>query len=317
MWDRKIVSASVLLKNRRKKARITGVCFWKLMVCIFIFRIRLKTFRFVSKKLLMYQLLNAIICGAAFLLAFIISANQNRVNIKANRWFGIFVFCISLILLENIIIAMGAISEDAILSGLINTSNFMVAPVFYLSVCYYIEPIRQWKTSDYFHFSFAFLSLALLVISHLIDSRAAPEDISPENLQTATMLFNLIFSLYVFTYCFLAYRKISKHQNTIRLLNSAFENIDLKWLKNITEGVIFITFFWVFDILFKLSEGSRAFDLISSLIYLFGIFYIAYYWQQQKEIFPYELKEREEIETIIIETDLPEGKRKNYWLMKN
>ncbi|WP_121329233.1 AraC family transcriptional regulator [Flavobacterium sp. 81] len=46
------------------------------------------------------------------------------------------------------------------------------------------------------------------------------------------------------------------------------------------------------------------------MIYFLSILYITYYWQKQKEIFPYSLKEKEEIETIIVETSLPEGKRK-------
>lgn len=258
----------------------------------------------------MYSILNAIICGAAFLLAFIIFINQDKVNVKANRWFSVFIFCIFLILLENVITDIGVLSEDSIYYQLLNISNFVVAPVFYLSVSYYIEPIRKWKIVDYFHFCFASLIFTLLLISCFIDSKTEPDDISPEIVKTIEKLFNFIFSLYVFTYCFLAYKKISKHENTIRLLNSDFENLDLKWLKNIVIGVVFITFFWIVDILFGISEENKVFDIVSSLVYFSGILYIVYYWQKQKEIFPYSLKDKEEIETIIVETSLPEAKRK-------
>lgn len=258
----------------------------------------------------MYSILNAIICGAAFLLTFIIFVNQNKVNIKANRWFGSFIFCIFLILVEDVIIDSKILSEDDILNQLINISSFVVAPVFYLSVSYYIEPVRKWKTIDYFHFCFAFLIFTLLILSWIIDSKVEPEDISPEIEQKTIAIFNFIFSLYVFIYCFLAYRKIIKHENTIRLLNSVSENLDLKWLKNIIVGVIFITIFWILDIVFQISEGNKTFDILTSLIYFLSIFYITYYWQKQKEIFPYSLEEKKEIETIIVETSLPEGKRK-------
>ncbi|SHM60362.1 helix-turn-helix domain-containing protein [Flavobacterium chilense] len=258
----------------------------------------------------MYSIFNAIICGAAFLLTFIIFVNQNKVNIKANRWFGCFIFCIFLILLENVIIDSKILSETDILNELINISSFIVAPVFYLSVCYYIEPVRKWKAIDYLHFSFAFLVFILLVMSWAIDDNTKPEDISPEIVQKTIAIFNFIFSLYVFIYCFLAYKKIIKHEKTIRLLNSTSENLDLKWLKNIIVGVIFITIFWIFDIVFQISEGNKTFDILTSLIYFLSILYITYYWQKQKEIFPYSLKEKEEIETIIVETTLPKGKRK-------
>ncbi len=258
----------------------------------------------------MYSILNAIICGSAFLLTFIIFVNQNKVNIKANRWFGSFIFYIFLILFEDVIIDSKILQEDDILNQLINISSFVVAPVFYLSVSYYIEPVRKWKTIDYFHFCFAFLIFTLLILSWIIDSKAEPEDISPEIEQKTIAIFNFIFSLYVFIYCFLAYRKIIKHENTIRLLNSVSENLDLKWLKNIIVGVIFITIFWILDIVFQISEGNKTFDFLTSLIYFLSIFYITYYWQKQKEIFPYSLEEKKEIETIIVETSLPEGKRK-------
>ncbi|RKR11371.1 LOW QUALITY PROTEIN: AraC family transcriptional regulator [Flavobacterium sp. 81] len=177
-------------------------------------------------------------------------------------------------------------------------------------MCYYIEPVRKWKAIDYLHFSFAFLIFILLIISWIIDDNNKPEDISPEIVQKTIAIFNFIFSLYVFIYCFLAYRKIVKHKKTIKLLNSTSENLDLKWLKNIIVGVIFITIFWVLDIVFQISEGNKTFDILTSLIYFLSILYITYYWQKQKEIFPYSLKEKEEIETIIVETSLPEGKRK-------
>lgn len=258
----------------------------------------------------MYSIFNAIICGAAFLLAFIIFINQNKINIKANRWFGFFIGCIFLILLENVIVDSKILSEDDILNQLINISSFVVAPVFYLSVCYYIEPVRKWKTIDYLHFSFAMLIFTLLICSWVIDNKSEPEDISPEIVQQTIAIFNFIFGLYVFVYCFLAFRKIAKHQKTIKLLNSTSENLDLKWLKNIIVGVIFITIFWILDIVFQLSEGNKTFDILTSLIYFLSMLYIAYYWQKQKEIFPYSLKEKEEIETIIVETTLPKGKRK-------
>ncbi|UWY28269.1 helix-turn-helix domain-containing protein [Flavobacterium sp. TR2] len=258
----------------------------------------------------MYSIFNAIICGAAFLLAFIIFINQNKINIRANRWFGSFIACIFLILLQNVIVDCKILGEDDILNQLINISSFVVAPVFYLSVCYYIEPVRKWKAIDCLHFSFAFLIFILLVCSWLIDNKSEPEDISPEIVQKTIAIFNFIFSLYVFIYCFLAYRKIAKHQKTIKLLNSTSENLDLKWLKNIIVGVIFITFFWILDIVFQISEGNKTFDTLTSLIYFLSILYITYYWQKQKEIFPYSLKEKEEIETIIVENTLPEGRRK-------
>lgn len=258
----------------------------------------------------MIQLIDLILCGAAFLLTFIIFVNTNKVNTKANQWFGAFIFCIFLLLLENIFLSTKLLQEDDFVFEFISLSSFTITPIFYLSVSYYVEPLKKWRTLDYLHFGFAFLMLTLVVLSHFIDEKAKTEDLNPETVANVTLLFNIIFCLQVIPYFVLAYKKIRKHQRTIRLLNSSVENMDLKWLKNIIISVFIIALFWVLDIVFYLSEKSAIFDCVSSLIYLFGIFYITFFWLKQKEIFPYNLAEKEEIEIIIEETTLSKDNRK-------
>lgn len=258
----------------------------------------------------MIHLIDSILCGATFLLVFVIFINTNKVNTKANQWFGAFVFCVFLILLENILLFTKLFKEDDFVFEMISVSSFIISPFFYLSISYYVEPIKKWKTSYFLHFGFALLMIFLITLSHLIDAEVKPEDVNTEIVENASIVFYIVFSLQVILYCVLAIIKIIKHQKNIQFFNSTVENVDLKWLKNIIISVFIIAVFWVGDIVFKLSDTNSIFDVGSSLIYLFGIFYIAYYWLKQKEIFPYNLIEKEEIETIIVETALPEDNRK-------
>lgn len=258
----------------------------------------------------MINLIDLILCGAAFLLTFLIFVNTNKVNTKANQWFGAFVFCIFLLFLENVLLFTKLLKEDDIFIEIISISSFVISPIFYLSVSYFVEPIKKWKTIESLHFFFALLMLILILMSHFFEAEIKPEEVNPETVANATIIFNIIFSLQVIPYCVMAYIKIIKHQKNIQFFNSTIENIDLKWLKNIIISVFIIAVFWVGDIVFKLSETNSIFDIGSSLLYIFGVLYIAYYWLKQKEIFPYNLIEKEEIETIIVETAQPEDNRK-------
>ena len=258
----------------------------------------------------MLNLIDVINCGAAFLLAFIIFINTNKVNSKANQWFGVFVFCFFLLLLENVLLFTKTLKENNIVIEIISISTFVISPIFYLSVSYFVDPIKKWKTTYFLHFFFAFLMLTLILIAHFFEQELKPEKVNPETVAYTTLLFNLIFSLQVIPYCLLAFVKINKHQKNIQSLHSTIEDIDLKWLKNIIIGVFIIAIFWVGDIVFKLSDTNSIFDIASSLIYLLGILYITYYWLKQKEIFPYNIFEKEEIKTIITETTFNENNNK-------
>lgn len=92
----------------------------------------------------MTNLIDLILCGAAFLLTFLIYVNTNKVNTKANQWFGAFVFCIFLLFLENVLLFTKLLKEDDIFIEIISITSFVISPIFYLSVSYFVAPIKKW-----------------------------------------------------------------------------------------------------------------------------------------------------------------------------
>lgn len=258
----------------------------------------------------MIHLFDSVLCGATFLLAFIIWVNNNKFNTKANHWFSAFVFCIFLLVLENILLYTKIIPENVLISEMISLVSLIIAPVFFLSICYYVYPVRKWKKTDFLHFAFATLIFVLILLSHLIPVESPPKKVSEEAINTASLILNTLFGLQVISYCILAFLKIGRHQKNIQLINSTVEHINLEWVKNITICIFIIALFWVSDIIFNLSDSSERFDIISSLVYIIGILYTTYYWQRQKEIFPYDVKAKEEINVIINETAIPLDSRK-------
>ncbi len=260
----------------------------------------------LAKPLPMSQLINPILLGSTFLLAFVIFCNPYQVNKRANVWFGAFVVCFFLIVLQN----SGLFNENGLWFQFLGISNFAIAPIFYLSVCYYAVPFKSWKRRDFLHFAFAFFILLITVASLFLDKEIPGPERDAAYLGVAELIFNLLFGLQLAIYCTLAYQKIAKHRQNILLLNSTIEYIELKWLQNLCIGVIVLAFFWLADILFKLSEASSLFDELTSLLYLAGVLYIAYQWLRQKEVFPYNLVEQKELKAIIAETTQTELERK-------
>lgn len=247
----------------------------------------------------MGHLADSILLGSSFLLTFLIFYNPNQVNKSATPWFGSFMCCIFLIVLENFLVSTGAFREQDQLMEYLNLSSFIIAQLFFLSISYYVEPSKRWKNTEYLHFGPAFIILILLLGTSMFQIQPAEEDISGQGLEKAGVVVNIIFSTQVIAYCLLTYRKLTRHQKNILQLNSSLKHIDLKWLQHISAGIILMAFFWIADILFNLSDTHQTFDHLTSILYLTGILYIACHWFRQKDIFPYSIPEKEQLAAFI------------------
>ncbi|HOZ75556.1 MAG TPA: helix-turn-helix domain-containing protein [Flavobacterium sp.] len=247
-------------------------------------------------------------CGSTLLLAFLLLVNPQKVNTKGNLWLGMFVFSLFLLTVEEALeISHHTINET--LLSFITLACFVVAPVFFLSVCYFIAPERKWKKTNFLHFGFAFVMLLSVLLS-MIENAPDNDDTSPELKKTISLVFNLICCTQLFLYVVVSYRKIVNHRKHIRLYSSSVENIDLKWLQYIGIGVVLMASVWALEILLGLSETNVLFDTLSNIAYLFGILLIAYHAMKQKEIYPFSDIEKNEILEIVSEIEMPVENRK-------
>jgi AraC-like DNA-binding protein len=250
----------------------------------------------------MDQLISFFVAGTTLLLAFLVFANINQVNNKVNRWYGSFILCIFLIQFNDLLEKTEILKTRMPINDFLGITDFIVAPVFYFSVIYFIQPDRKWRARDNFHFAFAFIMLLLNVLSVLIE---VPPTTTADKKNATVIItaFSLIFCLQVISYCIVAYRKITAYQKQLFLYASNTDAINLKWLQKVVICVLIITALWLIDIVFKLAKTYVFFDHFASLIYLGGIFFIAYFSLKQKEYFQLNKQEKEEIDVIIIETE--------------
>lgn len=195
------------------------------------------------------NIINYFCVGSSLLLAFLLIVNPQKVNKKANAWFGVFIFCIFWLLFGDILIANKLFPRNEYWILAMNFPNFILAPIFYLSVTYYINPTKKWRNKNLLLFPFAFFIIGLNIFVKLVRNPGeTDEKFFPPWFFIA---FGIVFSLQLIPYFYLSYRKIIKHQKNIKLFSSTLENVDLKWLEYMIIGSLVMAAFWIANILLK------------------------------------------------------------------
>lgn len=246
----------------------------------------------------MNNILAIIIPGTCLMLLFILLVNVHKVNVNANKWLALFVLCLFIQNSNSILIQL----KNNSLYKIIEISNFCISPLFYLSVSSFINPTKKWKTKYFLHFGLAFLFIVFTLFFLFLK---LPTNNNPNVLGLISLIFNSLLGIQVISYCYLCYKKIKRHQKSIRLFSSTIENVDLKWLKNITFVVIFLALFWASGIIFQVKNENVYYYTFLEIINIFLVFYITYYSLKQKEIYPYSKKDKKELKEIITESLIP------------
>lgn len=259
----------------------------------------------------MNNVINLILCGSILLLTFLAFTNPNKVNNKANVWFGFFLLSIFVLSTDSIYISLGVNMENVGIQSFLGFSANFLAPLFYLSICYFIKPNRKWRKTDNLHFLFGILFCIFIFSSFTILNNEKHIDDNNKSLVTIftalSYLFTSLFIIQMIIYGYLTYQKLKKHQENIKLFSSNTTSIDLKWLQNIVLAVNILIVIWIPDMLLDLS--SDDFSPINFFL-MIGVFFIAYHFIKQKEIYPFSEIEKNEIIEIIEASDTIENKKK-------
>ena len=103
-----------------------------------------------------------ITCVSIFLLAFISFLNPLRLNVIANRWFGLFLFCLGCMFLNEVISLAKATDSYLRLVAFSEISRFAIAPALYLSVLHFTLPEKTFRKGEWLHFIPFFLFFCML-----------------------------------------------------------------------------------------------------------------------------------------------------------
>ena len=235
--------------------------------------------------------------GALLLLTFLSVFNVRNVNKKGNIWFGFFCFSVFLILFEEELYILKIESE--LFLAISNLAAFFIAPTFYLSVVYFVNPLKKWKFKDNLHFSFPIFFVIFLIFEYFLNISVFNTNLNEsEPTQLFSILFLILFDIQLITYSYFSFKKVVSHQKNIRIFSSNVENLDLQWLKNVIIGVGILFIFWIIAMIIY----SSIIDLYLFIAVFIVVYFIAFYTLKQKEIYPFIIEDQNNIITILEET---------------
>jgi AraC-like DNA-binding protein len=252
-----------------------------------------------SNPMVISNILLSITCISFFHLALIAYFNPGKVNSVANDWFGLFSFSAGCMMLNVFIYQTGAEANYKELIAFNELSRFLIAPALFLSVRHFTSPDKGLKAPDYLHF-IPFLLFLTYMLPYLI--------VTKYNLSiTTSYLPGFIDSWWYFLlpaavkcqlvlYWAMAYHNLKRHQKNIRLINASINGLDLKWLQNLLYGIALMLVISLAGPVFK--AGWIAF--YSPVVYLAAVLITGYFLIAQKEVYPFEQPELEEISEIIL-----------------
>lgn len=238
-----------------------------------------------------------LIYGSLVLLSVITLANPLRVNKKANFWFGIFLFLWSSFWLDEVLslVKGSAIEVHSIFS--VQIIQFLTPIIFYFSVLFFTNPAFKFKFSDVKYLVLPVIFVANLLLQHFG---------TVKNTAVFEIVFIGLILIQALFYTGLSYITIRKHQKKIQQFSANTEGIDLNWLEYIILIIFIINIIYV---IYNLSYNSTSLNVFINIAFLLVIYFVGYYSLKQKEIYPVEEKQREEL-IAINDEETEEVKRK-------
>lgn len=244
------------------------------------------------------NLVVVLIYGSLVFLSLLNFFNPLKVNKKANLWFGFFLLLWSTFWLDEVLSFSAIFHIDLSSIIFIQFIQFLTPVAFYLSVLFFTNPDFKFKTSDLKYLIIPFVFLINLLLFRL--GNFQNQDIF-ELVFISLILFQALF------YTGFSYVSIRKHQKRIQQFSANTEGINLNWLEYIILILLTINIVYV---IYNVFFNPLSLNFFINTAFLLVIYIVGYYSLKQKEIYPLEEKQREELIAISEETEAQESKKK-------
>ncbi|MCU4174767.1 helix-turn-helix domain-containing protein [Carboxylicivirga sp. N1Y90] len=233
-----------------------------------------------GKSDMILSLTEILVFSFLLMLSFILIANPMKVNVKANRWFGLLLLLWASYWFDEV---YGLISHNEIeISSYIFVAfiQFLAPPIFYISICYFAVP--AYKVSSNIS---KLLLLPTIYLMFILANWYFSLDMYWAKL--GLILIN------AFTFITLSFLKIRRHQKNIQQFASSTQEINLNWLEYIIIAiVVLVVAVSVFNLVFFTLPLNGFMNVMVLLVVLF----ITYYSLRQTEIFP---KNKAEVKVVV------------------
>ena len=229
-----------------------------------------------------------------FLLTFIALLNPLQVNVTANRWFSVFLFTAGCMLMNSVLASSGSHGQYVRLIAFGELSRFAMAPALYLSVLHYASPDKRTKLNELWHFVpfiLFFICMVPVVFGYkplLLGSQLLP------HLLAKILEFIIVFMIkgQLLVYWLLSWFQLKRHRQNIELVNSDVAPVSLNWLRQLLLGIGLM-------ILLFFADSLHLTVAISPWAYFLGSLFTCYFLLAQREVYPFEEPELQEIEQLI------------------
>ena len=216
------------------------------------------------------NLIEILIFGALFLLSFILISNPLKVNIRANRWFGMFLLLWASYWIDELVYVITGVKPQINSLVPIALLQFLTPVVFFTSISFFTNPAIRISKKSLWHLGLPLVYLIALLLKQKLGGQFYA-------LQLTLILVNALF------YTIVSLLRIRKHQRNIQQFASSTQEINLNWLEYIIYAIIVLTLgIGVFNLVFF----ELPLNVFMNGVVLVIVFFIAYNSLKQDEIFP-------------------------------
>ncbi len=239
-------------------------------------------------------LLFLICCTCFFVLAFIALFNPAKVNVVGNRWMGVFYISVAGVLMNAAITATQLEGQYRLLTGLNELTRFAMMPALYLAIVQFTIPGSRFGVRQLLHF-IPFIIFVGWLIPAMFGYNFLWQKADAVLVITAQVVLRLQFLVY----WILAYQRLVVHQKHMVLIASDVKPVNLSWLKYLllVIGLMLVASFA------GMLLSINWFNTILPAFYLAGCLCVLYYSLAQKEVYPYQPEELNNIREVFTAAD--------------
>lgn len=228
------------------------------------------------------KFITSLIFFSLIMLSFLVLSNPMKVNKKANTWFGIYIFLWASFWLDEIITLTGGFDIKVTDILFINFIQFLTPAVFYISILFFTNPNYKFSKKNLWITILPIVYLTVLIL----------QQFTPFNYQPILLGLLLIHSI---SLCIISFVKLRKHKKNIKLFSSNPDDYNLSWLEHILMVFIFIV---VIITLFNIIFYKHPLNLYMNIAMLLSAYFIAYNALKQKEIYPINKEQTDQVISI-------------------
>ncbi len=232
--------------------------------------------------------------GCSFLLSFLLFFHPLQHNARANKWLSFFVFIMGSAFIGIYLNITETTNSNNLLFKYLSSLQFLLAPSFYISILYFVNPTKTFRKIDWLHFlPFIIYTIAENILNYGKESISTVQFLKIND--EFTFEIRDILPFISMFYMVKSYLILVKHKKKLKLISSDINQISLDWLVQFLFILSITIFIWLNDALLGLPFLSEA----TNYVYTASVFFLAYFSIKQKAIFEFEEKDLKEISQVL------------------